>query len=412
MKKIQSTAMYYALFLSVIFALLLGGFILFSGFNQNFAMQMDVEETLMDNANSGIAYAQANYRELQNNVPIELRLFGEGIDSVQLTKKNWGAFIVIESTAIHKNKRSTKLALLGASSTKKQPNLYIPDNGKPISICGETRIEGQCFLPKTGLKRAYIDGKNYQGERLIFGTVAESEKQLPPVQTSFFEAIEVLGGNVQEWDQDVDSLSVSFGDEAVHLVADGFMNLSKKVIRGQLLLEAKDSIFVGKDTQLENAILKSKIVYIEAGFSGTVQIFATEKIILEDFVLLKYPSVLGMVETEFPTLTAMTMEIGEKSQVIGSVFLISKSPNFRLLPALSIATSAEVDGLVYCEGKTQLKGIIKGSLFTEKLFLKTASSAYENHLLDAQILDQLPERFIAANLLEETTLLKRIAWLN
>jgi cytoskeletal protein CcmA (bactofilin family) len=187
--------------------------------------------------------------------------------------------------------------------------------------------------------------------------------------------------------------------------------LDNIVLEGQVILEVKDSIYISRNAIIENAIIKSKIVYIESGFSGTVQIFASQKIVLEESVQLKYPSVLGLIEEEFPTEFGAKITLGKNSQVIGSVFLWSKHPNFRMLPALSISSEAEIDGLVYCAGKTQLRGTINGSLYTNKLFLKTASSAYENHLLDGQLLNQLPDSFVSANLLSENSQLKKIAWL-
>lgn len=412
MKKIQSTAIYYALFLSVIFALLLGGLILYSSFNQNFALQMTVEETLIDNANSGIAYGQTHYRELPADTPLELRLFGEGIDSVSISTRIWGAYTILQSSAKHKNKSFTKVALFGASNQKKQPTLYLPDNGRPISLCGETRIEGECFLPKSGLKRAYIEGKNYQGDRLIYGISNPSAKQLPALNPSFLTFDKLTNASFEIWDNELDSIIVSFQRQPIHFLADGVMDLDQMVIKGQVYLESRDSVFIRATSEIENAIVKGRIVRIEEGFTGTVQIFATEKIILENNVLLKYPSVLAVYETEFPTETNVKIEVGENTQVIGTILLTSSKPNFRLTPMLSIAKGAEIDGLIYCAGKTEIRGTIKGSLFTQTLFLKTASSAYENHLLDAQLLDQLPSSFIAANLFESTTTLKRIAWLN
>lgn len=410
-KKIQASAIYYALFLSVIFALILGGFILLSGFNQSFALQMDVEEILIDNSHSGMAYAQVNFKALKNNVPIRIRLYDDGIDSVELVKKNWGAFTVLQSIALHRKRKQSKIALFGAALPSNQTNLYLADNGRPISLCGDARIEGQCFLPKAGLKRAYINGQNYTGGKLVYGTVKDANKQLPALQLGFIEEVVKLSGELAPWKADEDSIVVSFGNTGLHLLSDGFISIKNTVIKGQVIIEAKDSIFIGRDAIIENAILKSKVIYIEAGFSGTAQIFASEQIFLEESVTLKYPSVLCLLEENFPTDKSAEIYISQRSQVIGTVLLFSKTPNFRKSLKLSIENEGEVDGLVYCAGKTQLKGVIKGSLFSEKLFLKTSSSAYENHLLDGQILDQLPAQFVTANLLTETEILQQIAWL-
>ncbi|NOQ74879.1 MAG: hypothetical protein GQ574_22890 [Crocinitomix sp.] len=410
-KKIQASAIYYALFLSVIFALILGGFILLSGFNQKFALQMDVEEILIDNSHSGMAYAQVYFKELENNAPTTIRLFDEGVDSVELVKKNWGAFTILSSKASHRNSTQSKIALFGAALSSKQTNLYLVDNGRPISLCGDARIEGLCFLPKAGLKRAYINGQNYTGGKLVYGTVKTANKQLPSLQSNFLEELIQVNGELTEWNEDEDSIIVSFGGNAAHFLSDRYITIQNTVIKGQVIVEARDSIFVGRNAIIENAVLKSKVIYIEAGFSGTAQIFASERIIIEEDVSLKYPSVLCLIEEQFSTEKSAEIYIGEGSQVIGTVFMFSKTPNFRKPPMLTIESEGEIDGLVYCAGKTQLKGIINGSLFTEKLFLKTGSSAYENHLLNGKILDQLPKDFVTANLFETTEVLQQIAWL-
>lgn len=410
-KKIKSSAIYYALYLSLIFALVLGGLILMSGLNQQFATQMDVEEILIDNASSGIAYGQINFKELEANRPTKIRLFNEGVDSVEITKKPWGAFMVLTSKSMHKNRFHIKNALLGAGNSNTTANLYLVDNGKPISIGGDARIEGNCFLPAVGLKRAYIEGKNYTGAQLLFGVSQPSSKQLPPIRTDFLEELKASMGEFHPWAAEQDSINASFSESALVVVSDGFVDLTDKVITGQVKLIVQDSIFVGRNTVIENAILKSKIIYVEAGFNGTVQLIASEKITLEEDVFLKYPSVVGVIEGQDATAAAH-IEIGAKSQVLGTVFLVSETMDFRNPPSLTVETEAEVDGFVYCAGKTQLKGKIRGHLFTEKLFLVTASSSYENMLLDGQILDNLPENFTMANLLAETIFLKQIAWLD
>ena len=410
-KKIQASAIYYALFLSVIFALILGGFILLSGFNQNFASQMDVEEILIDNSHSGMAYAQVYFNELENNKPSTIRLYDKGIDSVSILKKNWGAFTILQSTAIHRNRAQSKIAMFGSAISPNQTNLYLTENGRPISLCGDARIEGKCYLPKAGLKRAYINGQNYTGGKLIYGTTQPAKRQLPTLQTGFIDELVQTNGDINQWDENQDSIIVSFSDNGIHFLSDHYINIQNMVIKGQVIIEAKDSVFIGRNAIIENAVIKSKVIYIEAGFIGTAQLFASEHIILEEDVTFKYPSVLCLIEEDFPTDKSSGINIGTGGQVLGTVLLFSKSPNFRKPLQLTVESEAEIDGLAYCAGKTQLKGVINGSLFSEKLFLKTGSSAYENHLLNGKILDQLPSEFVTANLLAETEMLQQIAWL-
>lgn len=410
-KKIQASAMYYALFLSIVIALVLGSMVLFSGMNRQFASMLEIEEILQDNANSGIEYAQANYAELENNNPVFVRLFQEGIDSVQLKKKKWGAFTVLESTAVHGKNSFTKISLAGQVSNNDDPNLYVADQGRPIAICGETRLEGKLALPESGLKRAYIEGKNYTGDKMIYGTEIPSSRNLPAVSEAFLNEVNSFDATVQPWDNEEDSIQVSFTENAQHFISDQSVSLENIFLDGQIIIESKDSIYVSASAQLNHVILKSPVVYFASGFVGNVQVFATERVECETGVLLKYPSVVGLVEELFPTEKSAEIKLHEKSQIIGSVFLLSKNENFRMPVQLTIGKEAAIDGFAYCQGRTQLEGTVNGHLFTGKFYLKTNSSTYENHLLDAKITNQLPDEFVYIPLLKNDQALTRLSWL-
>lgn len=412
MKKVNASAIYYALFLSVIFALLLGGLLLFAGFNKNLATRLEIQQLVIDNAHSGIAFGQTNFKSLKNNTPLKMRLFNDGIDSVEITKKQWGAFTILKSTGVHKKVKHTKIALLGASTTTELPNLYMADNGRPLSVCGTTKIEGEAFIPTSGIKRAYISGQNYQGEKLLYGTKKTAKKNIPPVRNNFLSALTDWGGDIQIWDNQTDSIQASFNQNAIHFIADGNLNLANKFINGHVIIEAKDSIYIDKSTQINHAIIKAKRIYIANGFTGQFQAFVSERITLEKNVQLTYPSVVGLTEINAPKTSVSQIILNENAQILGTVFLLTEKPDFRKLPLLKIAEKSEIDGFIYCQGKTELKGKINGHLFTNKFTLKTPSSSHENHILNGEILDKLPPNFIVASLLKEEQQLKQIQWLN
>ena len=408
--RLKASSIYYALFLSVIVALFLGGMILFSGVNKQYASQLEIQERLIDNAYSGVQYGLANSQEISDQEPLELLLFGKATDSVLIERKKWGAFEVIVSTAHHGRNHYSKIALAGQQILPQQPTLYLVDQGRPLSICGETRIEGPCKIPQAGLKRAYIEGQNYLGTEMIYGSSSNSNKGLPEINTQFIDQISTFQGEIRIW-ENLDSLTQSFSEPGIHFVDDHFASLSNTYLSGQIIIETKDSIFVGATAQLDQIILKSKVIYIQKGFKGSIQAYASEKIVLEDEVTLLYPSVLGLLEESPLGDENSQITIGAKSQVIGSVFALSEKPDFRKPVQISIAKEAEIDGLVYCQGRTQLNGTVKGSLYTQKFFLETPSSKYENHLLNGKILNGLPEEFVFIALLEQDAPLTQIAWL-
>ena len=406
---IKASSIYYVILLSVLIASVLGSMVLLSAMNQRLELQFSIPQRLIANAESGIAYAEVFHRELANGKPVDISLFGDDLDSVELTKTNWGAFTILLSRAHHKHHVFTKVALSGHVRTTSTPNLFMIDNGRTLSVCGDTRLEGDCYVPSGGLKRAYIAGKNYSGKEMVYGTTHRSSRSLPAINEDVFAKWIAPPGVRKFWEEIKDSAVNSFSERPWIYTEDHSFSTAGKVIKGAVWLESNDSIFIAADSEIDGAVIKARTVHVGTGFTGTLQIFATEKIVLEDKVRLKYPSILGVIEDNQQPGKAASILIGVQSQVLGTVFL----PDFRKLPELTIDTEAEVDGLVYCQGKTQLKGTVNGSLITQKFFLKTLASSYENHILDGKVLDQLPEDFVWVDLLkdEENEMpLRRIDW--
>jgi len=408
--KIKASAIQYALVLIVVMALLLGGLVLFSGATRKIQTQFQLQEEVRFNAYSGIEYGKAFANELSFNKPTQIILFERGIDSVEVTKKTWGAYQVIVSKAFHRSTRSEAVAMIGHLSENNQPSLYLADLGNPLGLCGKTKISGQCELPKRGVKRTYIAGQNYIGDKLIYGTTTTSKAQLPEVNQTLLNQIHLpVLVTKRNWESE-DSIVNSFVNEPLYYYESGSISIDANYIQGQVIIESDDSIFVSRLAQLDQVILKSPVVYFESGFEGSVQVFASHKITLEEDVTLLYPSVLSVIETNrYESISGI--ELGEGSRVLGSIFLTSETPDFRKEILLDIQEKAAVYGLAYCNGKTQLKGKVNGQLLTKKFYLKTPSSAYENHLLNAEIINDLPADFAVIPLLGSDQKYKTVSWL-
>ncbi|MBL7897242.1 MAG: hypothetical protein JNJ99_01820 [Crocinitomicaceae bacterium] len=410
---IRSSSIYYALFLSTVIAVLLGSLVLFSAMNRQLSNHLEIENVLSSNSESGIQYGLAKHYEMDFETPLPLRLYSNGIDSVILLKKRWGAHRIIESTAVHGNLSNTHIALTGSHPSEKMPNLYVPDNGKPIVVCGDTHLEGNLLLPISGIKRGTIEGQNYSDVSLFYGVKSYSNKVLPEFQSSIIENLIPDSADFLVWDNTMDSVANSFTQRTQHYLSDSYIFLNDVYAHGNVILESKDSIIVGANAEIEYVILKSPVIVFQNGFKGNVQAFASKKITLEENSCLTYPSVLGIFEAKFPEKESASICFHSSSQMIGSVFLISQQPDFRFPVQLNMAEDSQIDGLVYCTGTTQLSGTVNGSLYTNGLSLTTPTSKYENHILNGKILNQLPEEFVFIDLLESNNeLLTVITWLD
>lgn len=406
---IKSSAMFYALFLLSVVSIIIGGLFQLSSLNQQLEFKLELESILANNSKSGLVYAKAYFQELPLNQNTTIRLFNKGIDSVVISKRNWGAYQIISSKAIHQSKQITKIGLVGSQSQTVPPNLYLADQGRPLSLCGKTKLEGQFELPKSGVKRAYIAGQNYQGNKLLYGSKTDSEKQLPEINDELI--LNLVTVPKSEWNSGVEEMVVPFDSVAVHLFSTQPIYINSQSFKGQIIIESEDSIIVSANAVLQDIILKSPKISIEENFKGNVQCIASETIMIQNNVILEYPSVLGVIETQNNTISS-SINISSHVQIVGSVFLLSETPNFRIPIQLSIKENSIINGFVYCDGQTELKGEIKGSLYTKSFYLKTASSAYQNHLLNATISNNLPVDFIPIPLLNESDNIKTIKWLN
>jgi len=409
--RVKSSAMFYALFLLSIVSIVIAGLFQLSSLNQQLEFKLELESILVNNSKSGLVYAKAYFQELPSNQETTIRLFDKGIDSVVISKRNWGGYQIIESKAVHNSNSFTKVVLVGSQDETQLSNLYLADQGRPLSLCGKTRLEGSCLLPKSGIKRAYISGQNYQGTDLIYGSKHDSKKQLPKINDELILNLNLSSGQKQEWNNDIEDLKVPFDSIGIHLFSNNPIYINSQTLKGQIVVESADSIVVSSNSVLADVILKSPKIIIEENFRGSFQCLANQNISIEKNVVLEYPSVLGLVETK-NGLKASSIYISTNVQLIGSVFLLSESPDFRKPIKLSVEEESIINGFVYCDGQTELKGTINGSLYTKSFYLKTASSAYQNHLLNAKISDNLPDEFISIPLLEQSNRIKTIKWLN
>src|SRR5690554_8223894 len=78
-----------------------------------------------------------------------------------------------------KNKRTLTRALLTGIKVnpKNLPALYLSDNNKPLKITGNTILRGALFVPKRGIERAFIQGKNFSNKDLYIGRKQIAEKR-------------------------------------------------------------------------------------------------------------------------------------------------------------------------------------------------------------------------------------------
>jgi cytoskeletal protein CcmA (bactofilin family) len=419
---VKASSLFYAIAIALIIALVSSSLILFAYLNRLQVISCFQTEQLQRNASSGLAILMSDQNMVGPNDRKVLDLYDKGSDSIALEKRSWGLFEIAIATAFSGNKKNTQIVQIGIVVNNNQTALYMADQDKPLSLCGNTLIKGVCYLPKAGVKRAYIEGQSFSGNKLIEGSIKESQKNLPEIKKEHLDNIvkmaqQVANTNEEEKETHAerqygkDTLINSFENKTIVLVSNTTVRLDHQCYEGNILVISKKNIIIGAGASLQDIILFAPRIEIEANFKGTLQAFASDTILLAKKCTLTYPSVVGLIgtgKTRSPLVFLM-----EGAEVKGVVFalqesLIDQAKQVKMV----LEKNAKVSGQVYTNGVLDLKGIVYGSVFCSSFILNTPSSIYENHLLNATIDNSKLSSNYVGMALNEKVIAKKIAkWL-
>lgn len=414
---LKAGALFYSIVISVIIGIVSASVILLSGLSaEEFQRSASINDLHL-NAASGLNLLLSKQSLLAENEKKSIDLFGKGCDSVELERKYWGAFEIVISRAFRRGQEVSRIAQAGSfSDSKENYCLYIPDQNKPLAVCGKTKIRGTAFLPEAGVKRAYIEGESYSGSALVYGEIRKSEKTLPGLNKQMIERLRSLSLDLLSYEKiemnDDQPLRNSFSNPPL-IISDNGRIMLRGNYSGNIAIVSKTMITVQADAILQDLILVAPKVVIREGFKGNIQVIASDSIIIEKNVTLKYPSVLGIVQNN-NSLHGSAVLLNENDTITGVVFSCGTDvPLLQRQVAACVRKGAVVYGQVYSTGFTEMQGSVFGSLFCKNILLSTSSSIYENHLLNAVIdRSRLPAGYVGINLLEESDYKKVVKWLN
>ncbi len=418
---IKAGALLYAMFLVIVITLISASFILVNYYNSAYVINVIKQEQLYQDVNSGINYGLSFYKEIPINKKTEIDLYDDEAHKVKLSKKNWGAFYIITVESSWKNKFVSKAVLVGNNINEgEKVALYLADQNKPLSLTGKTNIVGDCYLPKAGVKRAYIEGKSFVGNKLINGLKRNSSKILPAINEELIKENEIQFSIHNPEDSLVDfelvmekdSIINSFQNKTLVLHSPLPIEISNQVIEGNIIVKSGNKIVVKRSATITNAILYAKGIVLQHDFEGTVQLFASDSIVVEEDCHLRYPSVLALLGKGSTEITRKIV-IGKDVEIKGAAFLYNENFDRKHQALIAIGEKSKITGQVYSSELLELRGEVYGGAFCKKLLLKTPSSVYENHLMDAVInREELSEHFIGVPLTETIAQQRIIKWLN
>ncbi len=419
---IKAGSLFYAIVISLIIAIVSSSLILFSYLTHIQFETFEINQKLQLNADSGLNLLLSKQSLVSLNETKTIDLYEQEVDSVELTRKCWGAYEIAISKAIFKNTSFLRIALLGFNVDDSNIySLYLSDKKKPLALCGKTKIKGAVFLPKAGVKSAYIEGQNFVGNNLIEGSIKQSDTTLPEFNKDIIEHIQTVFSKRQISENDSiiflenelsgDSLENSFLNKSLIFKSKNSIRVFEGCYSGNIVIISDKQVTISSTAILHDVLIFSPKVIVEKEFKGNVQIFASDSVIIGKNVALIYPSVIGLVRaSQSPNVAAIVLS--DNDTVIGNIFIYKKAEDLKQA-GLILAEKSLVYGQIYSNGYVDVKGTIYGSIMNDKILLKTATSVYENHLLNVEVdRSKLSKYFVGVNLADGSTIKKVVKWKN
>ncbi|MFK6999636.1 hypothetical protein [Flavobacterium oreochromis] len=392
---VKAHSLLYAIYICLLISIICGALLYFNNLYTLLNQHYNLKENLLIQNQSLVNFALGE--KLKNEVyEVDEPIIYQHSFHTQVH----GLFTVLSAQSIFKNDTVSSTHLVG-SYTKNKTALYVSNFSQKLSYTGNVFIDGDCAIPSPNIETAYLI--NQPSNLKINEKKRLSSFNLPPLQSQFntlFNNQKTIKTTLNSFDQDNKKYYYN-----------SFVSTTKEVnvpstitgatYKGNLILTNKDSIRIEANNTLEDVILMAPKITLCKGFKGTLQAFASNKIIIESNVFLTYPSVV-CIKNEVPAESSITIK--ENSKILGSIILFGNQLEDISKNSISVHKNTLIIGDIYCTGKVDFQATLYGSLYANKVFHQTQSAIYDNLIGNATInLYKKPSYYIGVPLFNNTT---------
>ena len=384
---VKAHSLLYAIYVCLIVSIICGALLYFSNLYNQLNLYYNLQEELYIQNQSVLNFALGN-----KTVPLEIEKDeNSGIEG-SYEIKPYGLLSLVLAQSYISNDTVSSVHFVGARNGDKNA-IYLTNLSKSLFYSGKVKLIGNNQLPSPFIETSYIN--NSLNQLVTEGKNTVSESQLPEINPDFkkiFQGIKSEKTKLSDVEKLKDSLYFnSFFNTTKEIQVKSI--LANTIFKGNFILRSEDSIRVKKNTVLEDIILIAPKITFEEGFKGTVQAFATKGIELEEKVVLNYPSIICVYNE---STDESKIKIKKECQITGAIVLFGNTNNLIDKNSIEIDEKGLLFGDLYCSGRLMLKSNVYGSVYTNRFFLKTASSSYENMISEIEInTDKRPAYFIS-----------------
>lgn len=409
---IKAGALYFAIVIAFFIAIVSASLLMLAAHYRNTYLKEIRFTRLLNNLNSGVELALADIGKLEGTKVIDL--YADGTDSLVVERKQWGVFdlALVRTFILQDTLKRAMLIGTGTDSTA----VYLSDEDRPLLLGGTTKISGNAYLPKSGVKKSYVDGKPYANEKLIYdGRILHSSRSLKAIDKYMVDKLKAEFTKKDQQRPLLNEKTITQSFFAATLTFDliAKANLKNVELKGNIILYADSSITISASAQLEGIQLYAPYIKIEDGFKGNCQLFATDSIVIGKKVKLNYPSVAAVIRTE-QSADQPHLVLGNEVNFEGILFSYEakRSP---LQTMVTLGKDTKVKGEIYSTGLLVLsKGTaVDGKISCNRLMMYFSGALYENFLIDVNLNRKARSPYyLSSRLFEPNLQYKVLKWMD
>ncbi|MDF2449497.1 MAG: hypothetical protein K0R26_2001 [Bacteroidota bacterium] len=386
--KLKGGALYVAVIISILISIILSLFIVVAYFNIQSIQSQNSFLQLHLSMESGFEIAQSDFYNTNSGTTWQKMPYNN--DSIMVKKMAWGCFTLVDVKAKNTHFKTHKTGLFGAASSL-DTALMVAEQNKPIGLAGKIKFKAACYLPKAGVKSAYIAGTSFSDLNSVRPFIKQAPGYIPEIDENYLKSIEQSQSELNPYTDSLisfipDVINQSFQQKTA-VIQQGSVNLNKQVLSNNIKIIVSDLITVENTCQLNNILLIARKVIFKKGFKGTVHVIARDSIITEDECEFNYPSSFCVYSTSSSSTTNPVVRgifFGTQCKFKGGLLAANiKSQSSRMMIRLN--KQFELIGNLYSSDYADAQGNLYGSFFCRTLLLQTPSGVYENHLLNCLI---------------------------
>lgn len=373
---VKAHSLLYAIYVCLIVAVLCGTLLYFATLYNQLNLYYNLQEELYIQNQSVVNFALGNKTI---PVPIEMEEYSN-IEGYYETKNHGLLSLILAKTYIA-NDTVTSVHFVGAYTFDKTA-VFLTNLSKPLSYSGKVTLVGNNQLPSPFIEVSYLS--NIQNKLSLNGKTTISGSQLPTINPTFQKTLHGIKSEkikLIDLEKIKDSMYYnSFFNETKEIQIKS--TIGNVIYKGNFILRSEDSIRIKKNTVLEDVILMAPKITFEEGFKGTVQAFASKRIELEKKVILNYPSVICIYNN---SAEECEIKIKKECKISGAIVLFGNPEEMIDKNSIEIEEGGLLIGDLYCSGKLMLKSDVYGAVYSNRFFLKTTSSSYDNMIQEIEI---------------------------